>query len=168
LSEKPEKIKVQLKYKDIEKQFCAEPQEAWLMINQFFKDVIPSFNIAQKLWLSVDQQKLAIDLQGIVAFSNDGSSLMAPKNKLSDNEALLIWLTAQYLGHRIGVVSGDVLSKDELQMKLGKSSKIICTRLGELAKNGLVQKTIDDGFKITTFGLVQTQKEVIPRIKSRI
>jgi hypothetical protein len=168
LSEKPEKIQVQIKYKEIEQQFSAEPQEAWLLINKFFKDFIPSFEIAQKLWLSINLQQLAKDLNGIVAFSSDGASLLVSKNKLTDNEALSIWLTAYYLGHKLGMVNSDSLSKDELQMKLGKSGKITSTRLGELAKNGVVLKTADEKFRITTFGVVQTQKEVIPRIKSKI
>jgi hypothetical protein len=168
LSEKPEKIQVQIKYKEIEQQFSAEPQEAWLLINKFFKDFIPSFEIAQKLWLSIDLQQLAKDLNGIAAFSSDGASLLVPKNKLTDNETLSIWLTAYYLGHKLGMVNSDSLSKDELQMKLGKSGKITSTRLGELAKNGVVLKTADEKFRITTFGVVQTQKEVIPRIKSKI
>ncbi len=116
----------------------------------------------------VDLKQLANDLIGIVAFSSDGASLMLPKNKLTDNEALSVWLTAYYLGSKLGMVNSDSLSKDELQIKLGKSGKITSTRLGELAKNGLVQKTVDDKFRITTFGVVQTQKEVLPRIKSKI
>jgi len=168
LSEKPEKIQVQIKYKEIEQQFSADPKDAWLLINQFFKDFIPSFEIAQKLWLSIDLQQLAKDLNGIAAFSSDGASLLVSKNKLTDNEALSIWLTAYYLGHKLGMVNSDSLSKDELQMKLGKSGKITRTRLGELAKNGVVLKTADEKFRITTYGVVQTQKEVIPRIKSKI
>ena len=168
MSEKPEKIQVQIKYKEIEQQFSADPQDAWLLINKFFKDFIPSFEIAQKLWLSIDLQQLAKDLNGIAAFSSDGASLLVSKNKLTDNEALSIWLTAYYLGHKLGMVNSDSLSKDELQMKLGKSGKITSTRLGELAKNGVVLKTADEKFRITTYGVVQTQKEVIPRIKSKI
>ena len=168
MSSKTEKIQVQIKYGEIEQHISADPQEAWLLVNQFFKDTIPSFEIAQKLWLSIDLQQLTKDLNGIAAFSTDGASLLVPKNKLTDNETLSIWLTAYYLGHKIGMVNSDSLSKDELQMKLGKSGKITSTRLGELAKNGIVLKTADEKFRITTYGVVQTQKEVIPRIKSKI
>jgi hypothetical protein len=168
LIEKPQKLQVQIKYKEIIQQFSAEPQEAWLLINKFFKDSIPSFEIAQKLWLNVDLQQLAKDLEGIAAFSIDGASLLVPKNKLTDNEALSIWLTAHYLGHELNVVNSDSLSKDELQTKIGKSGKITSTRLGELAKNGVVQKTADEKFRITTYGVIQTQKEIIPRVKSKI
>ena len=167
MSAKPEKIHVQLKYNGIEQQFSADPQEAWLLLNKFFKELIPSFEIAQKLWLNVDVQQLAKDLKGVVAFSCDGASLLVPKNELTDNEALLAWLTAYYLGFKLGLVGSDYLSKDELKTKLGKSGKITSTRLGELVKNELATKAVDDRFKITTFGVIQTQKEIIPKIKAK-
>ncbi len=168
MSDEPEKIHIQIKYKDIEQRFFAQPQEAWLLLNQFFKEMIPSFEIAQKLLLNVDVTQLAKDLKGILAFSGDGASLLVPKNKLTDNEALLIWLVAYFLGDKLGLVHVDSLSKDELQAKLGKSGKITSTRLGELVKNDFATKTADEKFRITTFGVVQVQKEVLPKIKSKL
>lgn len=168
MSEKPQNVHVQIKYRDVTQEFSAEPQQAWLLANQFFKDLIPSFELARKLWLSVDLQHLAKDLDGIVAFSGDGASLLVPKNKLTDNEALMVWLAAQLLGQGLGLLPSDVLSKDELQVRLGKSGKIVSTRLGELIKNGMVAKSEDDCFRLTTFGVVQTQKEVIPKVKVKI
>ncbi len=168
MSEKPEKIQIQIKYRDISQGFSAEPQEAWLLLNQFFKEFIPSFDIARKLWLNVDLKQLARDLDGLVAFSGDGASLMAPKNKLTDNEALSIWLTAQYLGHELGMLGSDAVSKEELQTKLGKSAKIVSTRLGELVKNGVLAKTPEEKFRITAYGIAQAQKEIVPRVRAKI
>ena len=151
----------------MEQHFSAEPQEAWLLLNQFFKSLLPNFEIAQKLTLNIDLQQLAKDLNGIIAFSGDGASLLAPKNKLTDNEALLVWLAAYYLGHKLGLVDRDFLSKDELQAKLGKSGKITSTRLGELVKSEMVAKDANDCFRITTFGVIQTQKDIIPKIRAK-
>jgi hypothetical protein len=167
LNFKPEKIDLQIKYKDLEQKFSAYPQEAWLLLDKFFKDMIPSFEIAQKLFLNIDVRQLAKELSGIVAFSFDGVGLLVPKRKLTDNEALLIWLAAYFLGYKLGLVESDSLSKEELQAKLGKSGKIISTRLGELVKNELVAKVGDDRFKITTFGVHQSQKEIIPKIRAK-
>lgn len=167
MSSKTDKISVHLKYKDIEKDFSASIEETWLLLDHFFREYLPSFEIAQKLTLNVDTQQLVKDLDGIVAFSPEGANLLVPKNKLTDNDALCIWLTAQYLGSKLGLLSSDSLSKDELQTKLGKNSKIVSTRLGELIKNELTAKTIDDRFRITTFGIVQTQKEVLPKVKAK-
>jgi len=168
LSTKPEKITILIKYKKLDLQINAEPQEAWLLLNKFFIDMIPSFEIAQKLWINNDLEQLVKDLKGIVAFSNEGASLLAPKNKLTDNEALLVWLVAYFLGHKLGLVQSDSVSKDELEVRLGKSGKITSTRLGELVKNDFAVKIADEKFRITAFGVLQVQKEVIPRIKLKI
>jgi len=167
LSQKPEKIIIQLKYRDIEQQFSAEPQDAWLLLAKFFNGIIPSFEIAQKLQLNVDIERLAKDVVGIVAFSSEGPNLLVPKNMLTDNEVLLVSLVSNYLGHKLGLVNCDSRSKEELQTKLDKSGKITSTRLGELIKNELVIKDPDGRFRLTTFGVVQIQKEVIPRIKAK-
>jgi DNA-binding HxlR family transcriptional regulator len=68
---------------------------------------------------------------------------------------------------RLGLVTASSLSKDELQAKLGKSAKITSTRLGELVKTGMVVKTAEDGLRITTHGVMQVQKEIIPKIKAK-
>jgi predicted transcriptional regulator len=60
------------------------------------------------------------------------------------------------------------MSKEELQARLGKSGKITSTRLGELVKSDVVVKTADDKYRITTFGLVQMQKDIIPKIKAKV
>jgi hypothetical protein len=167
LTEKPEKVAVHIKYKDVEKTFSAIPEEIWLLLNKFFNEFLPSFEIANKLWLSVDLQQLAKDCEGIIAFSPEGPNLLVPKSKLTDNETLSLWLLASYLGHKLGMVESDAVSKEELQAKLGKSGKITSTRLGELVKSDVVTKTADEKFRITTFGVAQMQKDTLSKIKAK-
>ena len=161
------KIYLQIKYGDLEQNFSGELQEAWFFLNQFFKDKIPAFKIAQKLWLNVDLAQLARDFEGVVVFSVDGASLIIPKSKLTDNELLLVWLAGYYLGSHLGLVKNESVSKDELRVKLGKSGKITSTRLGELVKNEWVAKNDENLFKITTFGILRVQGELIQKIKAK-
>jgi hypothetical protein len=166
--EESDRISVQVRYKDIEKNFSADRlEDAWLLLEKFFHETIPSFEIANKLWLNVDLAKLTKDLEDVVAFSPEGSNLLLPKGKLTDNETLIMWLLAAYVGQKLDKLETDTLSKEELQTKLGKSGKITSTRLGELVKNGFVARTDEDKFKITTFGIVQVQKDILPRIKAK-
>jgi hypothetical protein len=90
------------------------------------------------------------------------------KDRLTDNEALLLWLLAGYVGFSLGLVGSDAVSKEELQAKLGKSGKIASTRLGELVKSDVVAKVADDKYRITTFGIVQMQKDIIPKIRAKV
>jgi len=169
VTERTDKIVVQVKYKDVEQTFSADRlEDAWLLLNKFFHEAVPSFEMASKLWLDVDLKKLAADLEGVVAFSPEGASLLLPKSKLTDNETLLLWLLASDVGHKLGRLKSDSLSKEELQTKLGKSGKITSTRLGELVKNDFAARTSEDKFKITTFGAVQVQKDILPKIKAKM
>jgi hypothetical protein len=168
LSEKSDRIVVQVRYKNVEKTFSADSvEDAWLLLNGFFHEFIPSFEIANKLWLNVDLEGLAKELEGIIAFSPEGSNLLLSKSRLTDNETLILWLLASYVGHKLGKLERDSISKEELQAKLGKSGKITSTRLGELVKNDWVTRTDDDKFKITTFGLIQAEKDILPKIRAK-
>jgi hypothetical protein len=161
-------VTVQIKFRDFEKTFSGNVEEVWLLVNRFFGEFLPSFDVAKRLMLSVDLQGLVRDCEGFVAFSKEGANLLVSKDKLTDNETLLLWLLANYLGHQLGMVENDAVSKEELQAKLGKSGKITSTRLGELVKSDIVMKTADENFKITTFGIMQMQKDSIPKIKTKI
>jgi hypothetical protein len=167
LTEKQEKVAVHLKYKDVEKEFSATLEEAWLLLRKFFKEFLPSFEIASNLWINVDLQQLAKDCEGLIAFSKEGPSIMVSNAKLTDNETLLMWLLASHLGYELGVLASEVVSKEDLKYRLGKSAKITSTRLGELVKNGSIIKTEGEKFRITTFGTIQMQKEVLPRIRAK-
>jgi hypothetical protein len=162
---KLEKVSVQLKYKNVEKTFSASPEEAWLLLSKFFSEFLPSFEVANKLVLSVDLQTLAKECKELIAFSPEGANLLVSKSKLTDNETILLWLLAGYLGSNLSLIDNDAMSKEVLQAKLGKNGKITSTRLGELVKNNLVAKTADGKFKITTFGVVQLQNGLLAKIK---
>jgi hypothetical protein len=139
-----------------------------LLLNKFFGELLPTFETARMLTLTVDLKTLAKDSEKILAFAEEGPYIIVPRDKLTDNETLALLLLANYMGRRLGKTKVDGLSKEELQAKLGKDAKITSTRLGELVKSEMVAKTGEDKYKITTLGLVQIQKDVLPRIKARI
>ncbi|MGB9756527.1 MAG: hypothetical protein ACPLVJ_01940 [Candidatus Bathyarchaeales archaeon] len=161
-------VVIHVKFGDIEKTFSGSLEDVWLSLNKFFGEFLPSFDIARKLVLSVNLQHLVKECEGLIAFSKEGANLLVSKDKLTDNETLLLWLLASYVGFQLGLVGSEAVSKEELQAKLGKSGKITSTRLGELVKNDMVAKTSEDKYKITTFGVTQMQKEIIPKIKAKI
>jgi hypothetical protein len=71
------------------------------------------------------------------------------------------------LGYKLGKMETAALSKEELQTKLGKTGKITSTRLGELAKSDMVAKLADEKFRVTTYGVAQMQKYILPKIKAK-
>jgi hypothetical protein len=158
---------VHIRYRDIEKELSGSPEEVWLLLNKFFDELLPTFETARRLTLTVDLGTLAKDSEKVLAFAEEGPCILVPRDKLTDNETLALLLLANYMGRRLGKTQADGLSKEELQAKLGKDAKITSTRLGELMKGEMVAKTAEDNYRITTLGLVQVQKDVLPRIKAR-
>ncbi|PMB74969.1 hypothetical protein C0195_00030 [Candidatus Bathyarchaeota archaeon] len=160
-------VTVHVKYGDLEKTFVGDLEEVWLSVNRFFSEFLPAFEISKKLRLNVDLQALVKDCEGLIAFSTEGANLLVPKERLTDNETLLLWLLAYHIGFQLGLVASDAVSKEDLQVKLCKSAKITSTRLGELVKTQMVAKTAEDKYKITVFGIVQMYKELLPRIRAK-
>jgi hypothetical protein len=161
-------VTVHVRFGDVEQMFSGSVEDVWLSLNRFFGEFLPSFEVAKRLVLSVDLQGLVKDCEGLIAFSKEGANLLVSKDRLTDNETLLLWLLAYHVGNSLGFVSESAVSKEELQAKLGKSGKIASTRLGELVKSDMVVKTGDDRYRITTFGVVQMQKDVIPKIRAKV
>jgi len=162
------RITVHVRFGDVEQTFSGSVEDVWLSLNRFFGEFLPSFEVAKRLVLSVDLQGLVKACEGLIAFSKEGANLLVSKDRLTDNETLLLWLLAGYVGNSLGLVGENAVSKEELQTKLGKSGKIASTRLGELVKSDMVVKTGDDRYRITTFGVVQMQKDVIPKIRAKV
>jgi hypothetical protein len=162
------KITVSVKYGGVEQTFSGSLEEVWAALNKFFSELIPAFQIAKALVLSVDMQKLVEDCKGLVGFADNMPHLLVPKEKLTDNETLALNLLAAHIGFRLGMLKTDVLTREELQAKLGKNLKITSTRLGELVKSEIAEKTSEGGYRITSFGVFQMQKEWLPKIKAKL
>jgi hypothetical protein len=163
-----DEITIRVKYKDVEKTFSGTVNDAWISINKFFSEFIPTFGISKKFVLTVDLQNLIKDYENIIAFTEEGSHLLVSGDNLTDNETLALHLLASYVGYRLGIMESAAVSREELQAKLGKTSKIASTRLSELVKREVATKTNDGKYKISTFGVIQIQNDFLPRIKAKI
>lgn len=163
-----EKITVHIKYKDVEQTFVGHVNDVWVIVNKFFSQMIPSFDVAQKVLLTLDLPKLIEDFKDVIVLATEGPELLISKRRLTDSEIIQLYLLAAYMGHKLGRLSRDSMSKKELQTRLGKTSKITSTRLGELCREGVAIKTEEGNYKITTIGIKRLQDELLPKIREKI
>jgi hypothetical protein len=122
--------------------------------------MIPVFDIARKVTLTVDLAKLVEDFKNVIAIAPEGPELLISKEKLTDSETLQLYLLAAYMGYRLGKLTRETMTKEELAAKLGKNMKITSTRLGELVKEGILVKTEEGNYKITTIGIKQLKEQL--------
>ncbi|MGQ9538653.1 MAG: hypothetical protein ACUVUF_08340 [Candidatus Bathycorpusculaceae bacterium] len=161
-------LTVHVKYGEVEQTFSGSVEDVWNALNRFFAEFVPTFEVSKALVLSVDLSRLVEDCKGLIGFADDAPHLMVSKEKLTDNETLALHLLAANLGFRLGMLKTDVLTREELQTKLGKNPKITSTRLGELVKIEIAEKTSDGGYRLTGFGVAQMQREWLPKIRAKL
>lgn len=157
-------VTVQVKYSGVEQTFTGNVNDVWVSVNRFFSETIPSFDLARKVMLTVDLAKLIEDFKNVIAIAPEGPELLIPKEKLTDSETLQLYLFTTYIGYRLGKQARESMTKEELRTKLGKTMKITSTRLGELVKEGIVTKTEEGNYKITTLAILELQKEIPPKV----
>ena len=162
-----ETVTVNIKYQDTEQTFTGDANHVWKNINRFFSEMIPALQAVKKALLTVDLENLIDDFKNVIAVAPEGPVLLVSKQKLTDSETLTLHLLAAYIGNKFEL-SKDVLSKEELQTGLGKSSKITSTRLGELIREGLATKSEEGNYKITTLGIKRFQEESLPEIREKL
>lgn len=64
--------------------------------------------------LNLDLQSLIEDCEGLITFFKEGTNLKVSRNKLTDNETLMLWLFAWNVGFQLGILKKDSASKEEL------------------------------------------------------
>lgn len=163
-----DKVTVHIKYKEVEQTFAGNANEVWTGVNRFFNEMIPVLDIVGKVLITVDLEKLIKDCDGIIAVAPEGPTILVTKKILTDSETLGLHLLAAHIGYKLGLFHNDTLPKEELQTSLGKSSKITSTRLGELCRDGLAIRTEEGKYRVTTLGIRELQKEILPRISARL
>jgi len=161
-----ERITVVVKYAGVEQTFTGSVNDVWVSVNKFFGELIPAFDIARKVMLTVDSAKLIEDFKDVVAIAPEGPEVLIGKERLTDSETLQLYLLAAYIGYRLGKLTTETMTKEELSAKLGKNMKITTTRLGELTKQGNVTKTEEANYKITTIGILKV-REVLQKPKKQ-
>jgi len=167
LTESKRTVTVHVKYSGMEQTFTGDANDVWVSVNRFFGEMIPTFDMARKVTLTVDLAKVIEDFKDIITIAPEGPELLIPKDRLTDSEILQFYLLAAYVSFRLGKRLTDAMTKEELQAKLGKSMKITATRLGELVKQGIVTKTDEGAFRIATIGIKKLQEE-LKAIKTEI
>ena len=160
MSAAEETVTVNVKYGQVEQTFSGNINAVWVSVNKFFSEMIPTFDIARMVTLTVDLAELIEEAKGVIAIAPEGPQVLVPKEKLTDSEALQFYLLGAFIAFRLGKRATDAMTKDELQAKLGKTPKITSTRLSELVKEGNVVKTDEGGFRLATVAVKRLQSEL--------
>lgn len=161
-----ENLELIVKYKDIEAKFTGRPDEVIRSLLNFISRVLPAYDLAAQLVLSIDIEDLLRGVSGLIAIAPEGPILTVPRERLGgDRNAILANLVKAYIGYRLGRLEKDSLSVADLVSATGCKSGTIAARLSELTDMRLVERVGRGEYRATTLGVKFFLEEVVPKIK---
>lgn len=160
-----EKVEMLLRYRGMEIKLTGNFNEVTKAFLEFMSKMLPAYEIANRLIMSVDLDKLVRDLEGIVALTPEGIILTTPREGLGERETILLYLLKTSLGHQLGKIEEDALSLADILTQTGGKPSTTAARLSELVNQGWVERVGRGKYRITTFGVKSVQETVLPKLK---
>lgn len=164
-----ENLELIVKYRDIEAKFAGRPDEVIRAFMNFVGRVLPAYDLAAQLTLSLDMNEILKSLSGLIAFTPEGPIITAPRERLGgDRNAILLNLIKAYIGYRLGRLDKDTLSVSDLTSATGCKSGTVAARLSELTDMGFVERVGRGEYRVTTLGIKFFLEEVLPKIRPEV
>ena len=160
-------LEIFAKYRDLEIRFKGKPDEVIRSLLRLIQQILPTYDLASKLVLTVDLEDLLENVKGIIAFTPEGPVVTIPKEKISgERDAILLHLIKTYIGYKTGKLEKDTLATSEITSLTGGKSSSVGARLSELVSSGWIERVGRGEYRITTLGVKNFIDEVLPKIKS--
>ena len=157
-----------MEYGETKMDLEGSPEDVVQAFLNFICKVYPAYSLVKDLTLTVDFEALLRDLSGVIAFTVEGAVVLVPKErfgKLSVRELIALHLTKVYVGNNLGKVEKSAFSIDELLTAIGGRIGALAGRLSEMVNESFVERVGRGEYKITTYGIEQFQKAILPKIK---
>lgn len=160
-----QKLRVHIEYGDLKADFEGRADEVFKEVMKLLSRSIPAIETISRLTYNVDFSKLMNALAGIVTILPEGP-MLASNLELSSDEAIGLCLVGAQIGAKLGKLTKDFMSIEELAMFTRKAEKTIRNTLPSMVKLGLVERTEEGKYRITTLGTKEFEDTIIPKLKS--
>lgn len=166
MGENEARLELSVKYKDMEVRFTGTADTVVRSLFGFLSKILPAFDFASNLTLTVDLEKLLKSITGLVAFTPEGPVITLPRDKLGgERNAILLHLIKSYVGYQTGRLDRDSLSTADMLSLTGGKPGTVAARLSELTNEGWIERIGRGEYRITTLGVKSFTEEVLPKIK---
>jgi len=166
MSEKEARLELSVRYKDMEVKFVGTPDEVIRSLFGFLSKILPAFEFASNLILTVNLEELLNNIVGVVAFTPEGPVITIPKDKIGgERNIILLHLIKSYAAYQTGRLEKDSLSTADILSLTGGKPGTVAARLSELTDLGWIERIGRGEYRITTLGVKSFTEEVLPRIK---
>lgn len=158
------KLRVHVECDNLQADLEGSPDEVTTAFIDFLHQIYPSFKLASRLIFKPDLAQLSHSLEGLIEYSQEGLILLI--RELTSEEAILIVLLAVYVGSRLGLISEDTISVNQIANVSGKASKTILNQIKSMRDTGLLERVGKGRYQIKSLGIKRVDA-LIPSLKGR-
>jgi len=159
-------LELSVRYKDMEVKFSGTPEDVIRSLFSFLSKILPAYDLASNLVLTVDLEKLLRSVTGIIALTPEGPVITVPREKLGgEKNVIILHLLKAYIGYQTGRLEKESLSTAEILSLTGGKAGTVAARLSELTSLGWVERVGRGEYRITTLGVNSFLEDVLPKIK---
>ena len=150
-------LNVSISINDIKVQFNGSPESVLSSVISFISKQIPAIEIAKKVMLNYSVSELVEKFNEFVKITPEGPIIMPISDiKLSDKEAVALYLVAMRIGKLLGKADNELVSINQIQMATALNPKSVSSRISELVKSGYVSKETEKSGSQTGAYLINT------------
>ena len=136
-----------------------------LGVKGFLDEILPTLKALQNVVFAPDLPLLIGKLKGLIEITSEGTILVS-KPELPARDAICISLLGAHVGSKLGRSTKGTLSSIDLAMITGKARKTIMNEMPILISDGLVERTSEGEYNLTTSGITKTGT-IIDSIKAK-
>ncbi|MEM3736506.1 MAG: hypothetical protein QXJ75_00220 [Candidatus Bathyarchaeia archaeon] len=164
-------LKIHVEFGDNKADFEGSASEVMKALMNYITEIYPAYELVKGLMLTVDLERLMRDVEGVIAFTEEGVVVATPRDKLlklNIKDLISLHLVKAYLGHIAGKLAKNTLTVDELLTSIGGKIGTLTGGLSVMVDEGLVARVGRGEYKITTIGITRFQEDALPKIKREI
>ena len=150
------KLRVNIEFGNAKADFEGDVNQVFEAIIHFITQIYPNLEIVQNIIYIPNLVQLAEKLVGLVEITSEGPILISGFDQPAKN-MILLTLLGSYVGSKLGKIPKDTLSSIDLAKVTGKARKTVSNEIPRLISEGLVERTLEGEYRLTTLGIRKTE-----------
>lgn len=149
-------LKISVTYADAHVEFSGPPDVVMRSLHEYVSKVIPNMDLAKAISVNYSLNDVVQLFKDYIRMTPEGPRVWAQERKLSDRDVILLQLVAAKAASLSGKRQSDAMSVSEIEAATGLYPKTISSRLSELSKVAMVERSDAQGggvHRVTTTGI---------------
>ena len=163
-------LSVSVSYGDVKVDFAGPPDMVMRSLHEFVSKVVPNFDLAKAISANYSLNDIIQMFKDYVRITPEGPRVWAQDKKLSDKDVILLQLVAARASLLSDKAGSDAMAVSEIQEATGLYPKTISSRLSELTKQALVERTDSEGggkYRISTTGIHTAHEQLTKKLQGK-